>query len=73
MMSVANHDRAGWHAELERVLKLDLSRAMLGINNRDLGTFKVGICPFGHFQCFYISASFLSFEGHCHSYGCVSF
>ncbi len=30
-------------AELERVLKLDLSGAMLGINNRDLGTFKVDL------------------------------
>eukprot|EP00884_Botryococcus_braunii_P023278 jgi/Botrbrau1/9634/Bobra.0131s0014.2 len=30
-------------AEMERVLKLDLSNAMLGINNRDLGTFKVDI------------------------------
>ena len=28
-------------AELERVLRLDLSNAMLGINNRNLETFKV--------------------------------
>lgn len=30
-------------AELERVLKLDLSGCMLGINNRDLQTFKVDL------------------------------
>lgn len=30
-------------AELERVLRLDLTGVMLGINNRDLTTFKVDL------------------------------
>ncbi len=35
------------------MLKLDLTNAMLGINNRDLGTFKVGTPPlYSHFSIF---------------------